>query len=242
MFIQQTSKNLPQHIAIIMDGNGRWAQKRGLPRIEGHKNGAANARRILEALMQYKIPYITLYVFSTENWERPSNEVDGLFKLLIQNLDEGEAIAMKKGARILHLGRTEELPDEIETRIRHIVELTKNNNNNNIILAFNYGSREEIVRAVRNIVAGDYQAEAITEDTINQNLYSAGIPDPDLVIRTGGEMRLSNFLLWQAAYAEIYFTRILWPDFNIKELDKALETYRKRERRFGRLPHNEVKS
>ena len=238
----QTENKLPRHIAIIMDGNGRWAQKRGLPRIEGHKKGAENARRILEALIDCTIPHVTLYVFSTENWNRPIDEVSSLFKLLSANLDEGEAVALQKGARIQHMGSTEGLPDEIKNRIWQIVDSTKENRNIHIMLAFNYGAREEIVRAVRSIMEKNYKAEDVTEAMVSENLYSAGIPDPDLVIRTGGEMRLSNFLLWQAAYAEIYFTRVLWPDFSQKELGKALAFYSRRQRRFGRLPGNEVKS
>ena len=231
----KSNDNFPSHVAIIMDGNGRWAKKHNKPRIEGHKKGADNARNIIELFIQYGIPFITLYVFSTENWNRPQQEVDNLLSLLEENLDSGISIAMEKQARIRHLGKTADLPQNIQQKIKEAVETTRNNTKINVVLAFNYGGRDELVEVVKKIIAGGIKPPDISKELINQHLYSAGIPDPDLIIRTGGEMRLSNFLLWQSAYSEIYFTPVLWPDFNKKELDKALKSYRQRQRRFGRL-------
>jgi undecaprenyl diphosphate synthase len=242
MFSPNKTENLPQHVAIIMDGNGRWAARRRLPRIEGHQRGAQAARKAVETLIDYKIPFVTLFVFSTENWNRPAEEVESLFALLLQHLEEGLKVAMEKGARIRHLGSLEELPPEVREKMAEAVEITRENRNINLNLAFNYGARDEIVNAVRSIVKSGVPEGQVSQDLINQHLYSAGIPDPDLIIRTGGEMRLSNFLLWQAAYAEIYFTPVLWPDFGRKEMDSALQSYCKRQRRFGRLSPGEVKS
>ena len=227
--------HLPKHIAIIMDGNGRWAEKHHKFRLAGHKKGALNAQRVAEILIQYQIPYLTLYAFSTENWNRPKAEIDNLFRLLEERLDEGIAIALNKGVKIHHLGKLDGLPSRIQEKIREAVEITQNNTQMNLGLAFNYGSRGEIVDAARRIVHDSISAQDIDESIFNQYLYTFGFPDPDLVIRTGGEKRLSNFLLWQAAYAEIYFTSVLWPDFNRREIDKALIAYSKRQRRFGRL-------
>jgi len=228
-------KQLPQHVAIIMDGNGRWAQKRGMSRLEGHKQGGLNARRVVETFLEYKIPYLTLYAFSTENWNRPREEVKGLFKLLIEKLDEGEKVAREKKIKVRHLGKMEGLPRKIQKRIEEVVEQTKNNTGLTLCLAFNYGGRDEIVEATRRIVHDKFNADKISETTFKAYLYTEGIPDPDLIIRTGGEMRLSNFLIWQSAYAEIYFTPVLWPDFDKREIEKALTAYIKRQRRFGQL-------
>jgi len=228
-------KHLPQHIAIIMDGNGRWAKKRGLPRLEGHKQGAAIARSAIEIFMEYGIPYLTFYTFSTENWKRPAEEVNGLFRLLQDNIDDGLKIAQEKNVRLLHLGKLDKLPRIIRDRTKKALELTKNNTGMTLCLAFNYGSRDEIVEAARSIVRKGIKAEKINEALFSEHLYTAGIPDPDLIIRTGGEMRLSNFLIWQSAYAEIYFTSVLWPDFDKSEIDKAILTYSKRQRRFGNV-------
>jgi len=227
--------HLPEHIAIIMDGNGRWAEKHHKLRSEGHQKGALNAQRVAEILIQYEIPYLTLYAFSTENWNRPKAEVDSLFNLIVERLYEGLTIAMDKGIRIHHLGKLDNLPLIIQEKLKEAVETTQNNTQMNLGLAFNYGSRREIVEAARGILEEGISACDIDESTFNKYLYTVGFPDPDLVIRTGGEKRLSNFLLWQAAYAEIYFTSVLWPDFNRREIDKALIAYSKRQRRFGRL-------
>jgi undecaprenyl diphosphate synthase len=227
--------HLPQHVAIVMDGNGRWAKKHHLPRQEGHKRGAASAQLVVETFIEYKIPYLTLYAFSTENWSRPKVEVEGLFKLIEERLEEGIQLALRKGVRIRHFGKLDKLPPIIQGKIKQAVELTQNNNSTTVGLAFNYGGRSEIVEATQRIIKDSINASDVNESLINQYLYTAGIPDPDLIIRTGGEMRLSNFLLWQAAYAEIYFTPTLWPDFDRDEIDRALIAYSKRQRRFGSL-------
>lgn len=224
---------LPQHVAIIMDGNGRWAKRRGLPRLAGHKQGAANAQRVVEIFTEYGIPYLTLYAFSTENWNRPQAEVNGLLQLLKEKLDEGVKLAQEKGIKIRHLGKLDELSPEIQHRIKQALELTQNNTGMTFSLAFNYGGRDEIVEVMRRLILSGIPAQKIDESIVSQYLYTAGIPDPDLIIRTGGESRLSNFLTWQAAYAEIYFTPVLWPDFDRREIDKALIFYRQRQRRFG---------
>ena len=218
-----------------MDGNGRWAKQRGLPRLAGHRQGAVTVRQVVEILIEYQIPYLTLYTFSTENWNRPKAEVDGLFHLLSEKIDEGLSIAQEKGIRLRHLGKTDGLPQKIKDKLMQALELTQNNTKMTLSLAFNYGGRGEIVEAVRRIVLSRIPAQNIDETAVSQFLYTAGIPDPDLMIRTGGEMRLSNFLLWQTAYAEIYFTQVLWPDFDKKEIDKALTAYSNRQRRFGSL-------
>jgi len=224
---------LPQHVAIIMDGNGRWAKRRGLPRLAGHKQGATNAQRVVEIFTEYGISYLTLYAFSTENWNRPQAEVKGLFQLLEEKLDEGVKLAQEKGIKIRHLGKLDGLSPEIQHRIKQALELTQNNTGMTISLAFNYGGRDEIVEVMRRLILSGIPAQKIDESIVSQYLYTAGIPDPDLIIRTGGESRLSNFLTWQAAYAEIYFTPVLWPDFDRREIDKALIFYRQRQRRFG---------
>jgi undecaprenyl diphosphate synthase len=234
--------NLPQHIAIIMDGNGRWAIRRKLPRIDGHKQGAQVARQVVETLIDYKIPYVTLFVFSTENWNRPQEEINGLFELLEYHVEQGLKTAEEKGARIRHLGSLDGLPKTVQEAVAKAVSITKDNRNINLNLAFNYGSRDEIIEAVKSVIMSGIPACRVDQDLFSHYLYSEDLPDPDLIVRTGGEMRLSNFLLWQAAYAEIYFTRVLWPDFEKNELDKAILSYCRRQRRFGRLPSEDVKS
>ena len=228
--------NLPQHVAIIMDGNGRWAKKRHLPRLVGHRQGAVNAQHIVEVFFEYNVPCLSLYAFSTENWNRPQDEVEGLFQLLEEKLAEGVRLAQEKGIRIRHLGKLDGLSSKVQDRIRQALELTQTNTGMTVNLAFNYGGRDEIVEAMRRLVLSGIPAQDIDETVVSRYLYTAGMPDPDLIIRTGGEMRLSNFLTWQAAYAEIYFTPALWPDFGRKEIDKALIAYSQRQRRFGSLP------
>jgi len=219
-----------------MDGNGRWAEQRGLPRIEGHREGARVAQRVVELFIDYGIPYLTLYAFSTENWRRPRKEVAALFRLLEETLDEGLDYAMEKGIRLYHLGKLDGLSPRAEDKIRVALGLTKDNRRLSLCLAFNYGGRDEIVEAARRLVLSGTPASEIDEKTFTSYLYTAGIPDPDLIIRTGGERRLSNFLIWQSAYSEIYFTPVLWPDFGRQELDNALIDYSRRQRRFGGLP------
>ena len=225
--------NLPRHVAIIMDGNGRWAKKRHKPRLYGHKQGALQARDFVEMFASYAIPYLTLYAFSTENWNRPKAEVDGIIKLLSENLDKVIEIAHGQNIRLRHLGRTDRLSPEIQKKARAAVDLTKNNSGLTVNVAFNYGGRSEITDAVRAIITGKIKPAKIDETLVSEHLYTAGLPDPDLLIRTGGEMRLSNFLIWQAAYAELYFTPVLWPDFGREELEKALSVFGSRQRRFG---------
>jgi undecaprenyl diphosphate synthase len=227
--------SLPQHVAIIMDGNGRWAKKRGLPRLEGHKAGTENIRLVTDIFSEYKIEYLTLFAFSTENWNRPSVEVKGLLQILSDRLDPEIKHLHEKNIRVLHLGKLEALYPELQQKIKAAIELTSKNTGGTLIMAFDYGGRAEIVEAARRVLLNDVPAKELNEDIFKKYLYAPDIPDPDLIIRTGGETRLSNFLLWQAAYSELYFTDVLWPDFNREEIDKALARYRSRERRFGRI-------
>jgi undecaprenyl diphosphate synthase len=226
---------VPEHIAIIMDGNGRWAKKRRLPRMEGHKMGVLSAQKVIDTFIEYNIPYLTLYAFSTENWNRPRDEVKGLFELLEAQIEGSISYAMEKKIRFVHLGNAEGLSASIKEKIRQATAETKDNEGLTLCVAFNYGGRDEIVQAVKRIVAGGLSPDDIDEHTVRHYLYTSHIPDPDLLIRTGGEMRLSNFLLWQNAYTEIYFTPVLWPDFGRKDIDHALKSFSKRQRRFGRV-------
>jgi len=227
---------MPQHVAIIMDGNGRWAKQRGLPRLAGHKQGVDTAQNVVEIFIKYKIFYLTLYAFSTENWNRPKREINGIFKILEKGLDQGIKFAQDNGIRICHLGKPDGLPLRLQEIVKRGLELTQNNERITVSLAFNYGGRDEIIEAVRNLISDGISPPQINERIFRQYLHTGDIPDPDLIIRTGGEMRLSNFLIWQSAYAEIYFTPVLWPDFGKKELDEALAAYSQRQRRFGSLP------
>jgi undecaprenyl diphosphate synthase len=226
---------LPNHVAIIMDGNGRWAEKRGMPRLFGHRAGTDNVQRVVEAFDRYQVRYLTLYAFSTENWRRPGVEVSGLFHILAEMIDRETKVLHKKGVKLAHLGKVDELAPELRDKVRKAIELTKNNAGMTLSIAFDYGGRAEILEAVRRIIYDDVPAEDITESLFGSYLYTADVPDPDLIIRTAGEMRLSNFLIWQAAYGEFYSTPILWPDFGEKEIEKALIAYSRRERRFGGL-------
>ncbi len=226
---------LPNHVAIIMDGNGRWAEKRGMPRLFGHRAGTDNVQRVVEALDRYQVRYLTLYAFSTENWRRPGVEVSGLFHILAEMIDRETRVLHKKGVKLAHLGKVDELAPELRDKVRKAIELTKNNTGMTLSIAFDYGGRAEILEAVRRIIYDDVPAEDITESLFGSYLYTADVPDPDLIIRTAGEMRLSNFLIWQAAYGEFYSTPTLWPDFDENEIEKALIAYSRRERRFGGL-------
>jgi len=230
---------LPKHVAFIMDGNGRWAEKRGLSRLEGHRVGVENTQSIIKCLNQRRIEYVTLYGFSTENWSRPEDEVDGLLRLLAEVIDRETLELHKEGVRLLHLGQLEKLSPQLQQAITRAMELTRNNTGMTVSFAFNYGGRSEILNAVQRIMIEGISPQSLDEKLFSNYLYTAGLPDVDLVIRTGGELRISNFLVWQAAYSEYYFTPILWPDFNEKELDKALLSYSQRQRRFGGLgPRN----
>ena len=223
----------PQHVAMIMDGNGRWARQRGLPRLAGHRAGTENIRRIVEACVEQEIGYLTLYAFSTENWRRPGAEVQGLLRILGEVIERETPELDRQGVQIRHLGSLEGVPPELVQAIDYALRTTAHNHRLVLSVAFNYGSRAEIVEAVRRIVASGIPAEAITEETISAHLYTAGIPDPDLIIRTAGEARLSNYLLWQAAYAEFWFTPVFWPDFDEDVLYEALSNYSQRKRKFG---------
>lgn len=226
---------LPNHVAFIMDGNGRWAKQRGLPRLDGHRAGVENIRPIIECLNQYQVKYATFYGFSTENWSRPEDEVRGLLHLFEEAINKETLELHNRGIRLHHLGRLEELPQWLQLAINKAVELTKNNTGMTISFALNYGGRIEILDAIRHLIAEGISPQHIDEKLFNSYLYTAGLPEVDLVIRTGGELRISNFLIWQAAYSEYYFPKVLWPDFGKKDIDKALLSYSQRQRRFGGL-------
>jgi len=226
-------ERIPHHVAIIMDGNGRWAQARGLPRLAGHRAGTENLRRVLRAAVEFGVQILTLYAFSTENWGRPESEVRGLLSIFERMIDRELLELHKEGVQLRHIGRLEHVSPKLEQKVLDAVELTKNNQRLILNVAFDYGGRAELVDAIRRITADGVPAEQIDESLVSSYLYTMDCPDPDLVVRTSGEMRLSNFLIWQAAYAEIYTTPPLWPDFGKDELYKALEDYNKRERRFG---------
>jgi undecaprenyl diphosphate synthase len=227
---------LPRHVAVIMDGNGRWAQQRHLPRVAGHSSGTKTARSTIETCARLKIDALTLYAFSVENWRRPKTEIDFLMQLLREYLRKEMPLLQKNNIRMKFLGRTDELPKGVQEDVRNAMERTAANRGMVLCVALNYGGRAEIVDAVNAIVAeqnGHAGRVPITEETLARHMYTSGLPDPDLLIRTSGEMRVSNFLLWQIAYAEIFVTETLWPDFNRSRLLEALVEYQKRERRYG---------
>ena len=226
---------LPSHVAIIMDGNGRWAQERGLSRTEGHRAGVENIRRVIETFAGYRIGYLTLYTFSTENWNRPRHEVRSLFSLLRKMIDPETTALHENGIRIRHLGRLEGLSKTVQSKIKKAIELTKDNTRMTVSFAFNYGGRAEIIDAIRAIMKDGLRPGDVDEALLEGHLYTAGMPEVDLIIRTGGEMRLSHYLVWQTAYSEFYFTPTLWPDFGREEIEKALAAYSRRERRVGGL-------
>ena len=230
--------NVPQHIAIILDGNGRWAKKKGMPRNYGHAQGSKNVERICEEAYKMGVKYLTVYAFSTENWNRPKGEVDALMKLLRNYMKTCLKTAEKNRMKVRVIGDLTGLDEDIRTRILELEEASKNNDGLNFQIAINYGSRDEIIRAVRTLAKdckeGKIEAEKITEEVLESYLDTHGIPDPDLLIRTSGELRLSNYLLRQLAYTEFYFTDVLWPDFTKEELRKAIEQYNRRDRRFGK--------
>jgi undecaprenyl diphosphate synthase len=228
-----TKASLPRHIAIIMDGNGRWATQRGLTRLEGHRAGFNTIHDIVRYLGELKIEFATFYAFSTENWSRPEEEVRGLFRLLGESIKKEAADLHKNNVRTRWLGRKEGLSSKLVKDIEDAIKLTKDNTGMTLCLALNYGGRQEIVDAAQRIAADKIAPDKIDEKLLESYLYTAGMPDVDLLIRTADELRISNFLLWQSAYAEFYFTPVLWPDFNREELDKALLAYGGRKRRFG---------
>ena len=224
---------VPAHVAIIMDGNGRWAKQRGLPRLAGHQAGTENLRNILRASVEFGIKVLTIYAFSTENWGRPETEVKGLMTILRNVIDRELNELNEEGVQLRHIGELDGVAADLQNKVRHAVDLTKNNDRLILNVAFNYGGRAEIVRAIQKIIADGYQSAEVTEELVSQYLYTGDIPDPDLIIRTSGELRLSNFLIWQSAYAEYYFPEVYWPDFGREELLKALVHYARRDRRFG---------
>jgi undecaprenyl diphosphate synthase len=227
--------NLPCHVAFILDGNGRWAERRGLARLEGHRAGVKNIRPILECLSKHGVKYVTFYAFSTENWNRPREEVNGIFHLMESIISKEARELHKNGIRILHIGSMDGISPKLQQSINQAKQLTAGNTNMTLVIAFNYGGRAEILDAVRKFITSGTPVESLDEKTFAKYFYTADLPDVDLVIRTGGEIRTSNFLIWQAAYSEYYFTPVFWPDFNEAELEKALLAYSQRQRRFGGL-------
>ena len=235
----ETGRKIPQHIAIILDGNGRWAKAKGMPRNYGHTAGAKNVETVCQAAHDLGVKYVTMYAFSTENWNRPEGEVEALMKLLESYLKNCIKTADKNNMRVRVIGDTTRLSERFQERIRELEAASAKDDGLNLQIAINYGSRDEMTRAMRrmseDVAAGKRKPEEITESVFEEYLDTAGIPDPDLLIRTSGELRLSNFLLWQLAYSEFYFTDVPWPDFHKEELERAIEAYNKRDRRFGGL-------
>lgn len=233
------SAAVPQHVAIIMDGNGRWAKKRGLPRLAGHKAGTENLRRIIKACVDFGIEYLTIYAFSTENWGRPREEVDGLMRI-VEDVIERELIELdQQGVQLRHLGQLDQLPPNLQKKVLTAVDQTRHNSKLVLSIAFNYGGRDEIMHAIQQMLIDKVDPQDITPELVSRYLYTAGTPDPDLIIRTSGELRISNFLIWQAAYSEWYVTATFWPDFGKEELRKALDEYASRDRRFGKVEASE---
>lgn len=234
---EKTVSAVPQHVAIIMDGNGRWAQKHHLPRLSGHEAGRKSVKQVVQAAIHHGVRYLTLYAFSVENWQRPREEVQGLMGLLRGVIREELNEMGKEGIRLRTIGRKQDLPDAVREELEGAIERTKENQRLDLILALSYGSRAEITEAMqaigREVKDGKLDPDKIREETVSAYLYTHGIPDPDFLIRTSGEMRISNFMLWQISYAEIYVTPVLWPDFGKEEFAKALADYAGRERRFG---------
>jgi len=229
----------PQHVAIIMDGNGRWAAERSLPRLKGHEEGAQSAAAAVRSCRRHGIRYLTLFAFSVENWVRPRSEIQGLMQLLLRFVKEREEELHENRIRLRIIGRLEDFPARVRTRIERVVEATQSYDEGHLVLALSYGGRTEIVQAVRQIAekvkTGIVRPKDINEETLAAHLYAPDVPDPDLLIRTSGEMRVSNFMLWQISYCELYVTKVMWPDFREKEFDKALRSYAARHRRFGNV-------
>lgn len=234
-FDKSALTKIPAHVAIIMDGNGRWARQRGLPRLAGHRAGVENMRRVLEGAVEFGIQVLTIYAFSTENWARPEEEVRGLIGMIDEVLKRQVPELHKNGVKLRHLGRLEGISDAMQERVRQAIELTKDNNRIILNVAFNYGGRAEIIDAIHKMIDDHIAPDQVNEMLFANYLYTVGLPDPDLIIRTAGEMRLSNFLIWQSAYSEYYTTPTLWPDFDKRELYSALVAFSRRHRRFGKL-------
>lgn len=226
---------VPTHIAVIMDGNGRWAAARGLPRSAGHQAGTENLRPVITACVEFGVQYLTIYAFSTENWGRPEDEVQALMHILADVIDRELEELNQEGVQLRHIGRLERLDPVLQEKVLHAVETTRNNKRLVLCVAFNYGGRDEIVCAIRAMIEDGVKPDQVTDKLVDRYLFTAGIPDPDLIVRTSGEMRISNFLIWQAAYAEWYVTPTYWPDFDKEELRKAIIAFGERDRRFGKL-------
>lgn len=233
---------LPRHVAMIMDGNGRWALSRGLPRLAGHKAGTENLRRVIRSTVEFGVKYLTIYAFSTENWGRPLEEVRGLMSILEDVLQKELDELHNEGVQLRHIGRLERLPGRLQEQVLDAVELTKNNERLILNVAFNYGGRDEIINAIQHIMKDGVPADDVTDELVSRYLYTKGVPDPDLIIRTSGELRVSNFLIWQAAYSEWYVTPTYWPDFDKEEYRRALETFAARDRRYGKVTSKEYEA
>ena len=233
-------EKVPQHVAMIMDGNGRWALQRGLPRLAGHKAGTENLRRVIRASVEFGVKYLTIYAFSTENWGRPPEEVKGLMYILEDVIDRELNELHKEGVQLRHIGRLERLAPSLQEKVLDAIDVTKNNDRLVLNIAFNYGGRDEIVQAIQRMMKDGVPPEKVTDELVGKYLYTAGVPDPDLIIRTSGELRVSNFLIWQAAYSEWYITPTFWPDFNKEEYRQALESFSQRDRRFGKVSSGEL--
>ena len=246
MTSEQTSQppeieNVPQHVAIIMDGNGRWAKERGLPRVAGHRAGTENLRTIIRASAEFGVKYLTLYAFSTENWSRPRAEITGLMHILSDVIDRELEELNQEGARLVHIGHLDGLSKALQKKVRHAIDLTKSNQRITILLAFNYGGRDEIICAIKRMLRDGLDPKEVNEELVSEYMFTGDIPDPDLVIRTSGEQRTSNFLTWQTVYSEWVFPEVYWPDFDKEELRKALEEYAGRDRRFGKINPKDLK-
>ena len=238
--IQLPQDKIPQHVAMIMDGNGRWALQRGLPRLAGHKAGTENLRRVIRATVEFGVKYLTIYAFSTETWGRPPEEVKGLMYILEDVIDRELNELHKEGVQLRHIGRLERLAPKLQEKVLEAIDVTKNNDRLILNIAFNYGGRDEIVQAIQRMMKDGITPEDVTDELVSQYLYTAGVPDPDLIIRTSGELRVSNFLIWQAAYSEWYITPTYWPDFDKEEYRRALEAYAHRDRRYGKVSSGEL--
>ncbi len=233
-------KKVPTHVAIIMDGNGRWARARGLPRVAGHQAGTENLRRVIHACVEFGIKYLTIYAFSTENWDRPREEVEGLMNILESVIDRELSELNEEGVQLRHIGHLEGLAPTLQSKVLDAIDLTKNNDHLILTLAFNYGGRDEIVFAIRHMIEDGVKALDVTPELVTSYLFTASLPDPDLIIRTSGEQRMSNFLIWQGVYAEWYITPVFWPDFDREHLKLAIDDYAMRNRRFGKVSTTET--
>jgi undecaprenyl diphosphate synthase len=239
---QPHRSEIPRHVAVIMDGNGRWAAQRGLPRLAGHQHGTDNIRRITTAAAQIGIKYLTLWAFSTDNWRRPREEIDGILHILAGVIERETEELDRQGAQLRHIGSLEGLDPQLQAAVHAAIDRTRCNNRLILTLAFNYGGRQELLAAIKSLVASGIPAAAVDEDTLQAHLFTRDLPDPDLIVRTSGEHRISNFLLWQCAYSELFFTPTLWPDFGPDDLFEAVREFGRRERRFGGVPNHEPTS